>query len=573
MKKIILFFIIIINSSSAISQVPPALLPGFPMVLDSVELTYNNGPIVADFNNDGENEILAGINLFSPIGKVLLIDKEGDLIQNFPKIVSCISSYIWVAAGDVNNDGFIDIVVKSDSLYVFDYKGNYLPGFPMFTPHSFNTFGERLGIYDLDHDKYLEIISIRKNVISVVNYDGNIRPGWPKTIDLNGNTSISYFAVGDLNGDNLSEIILPTSNNLYQTPNLDSNKIFILEPDGSQYSISPIISDSNYYFESFNYPIIYSENNQQYFSILSNYSSTRIPGNYKSRFTIYNNTGDVLVRKNFVTNFLTESMTMGKRNNGSSFFLLGNLFNQTFAFNSEANLLSGFPVFTPNEQYRNHNIGKLTDEFCFGSSASQDTLGGMGLRGYLKYWDMNGNPLSWSPLRPKGIPGTAASFCDLNNDGQAEILSITNYYINGGNGCGLYVWTLPGVPFSNEKFPWQMYGHDRYRTNQLGFIPPDEPVGIQPTSTIVPEKFSLYQNYPNPFNPATTIKFDIRNSAFTMLSVFDILGREIQILVNEELKTGSYSLVFDGSEYNSGVYFCRLTSGDFTETKRMLLIK
>ena len=125
----------------------------------------------------------------------------------------------------------------------------------------------------------------------------------------------------------------------------------------------------------------------------------------------------------------------------------------------------------------------------------------------------------------------------------------------------------------NPDFPWPQYGHDRYRTNQYGFIPPDEPVGIQPTSTNVPDKFSLSQNYPNPFNPATTIKFDIRTPAFTKLSVFDVLGREIQTLVNEELKIGSYSLVFDGSEYNSGVYFYRLASGDFVETKRMLLIK
>jgi len=98
-------------------------------------------------------------------------------------------------------------------------------------------------------------------------------------------------------------------------------------------------------------------------------------------------------------------------------------------------------------------------------------------------------------------------------------------------------------------------------------------VGIQPISTTVPDKFSLHQNYPNPFNPATTIKFDIRTAAFTKLTVFDVLGREIQTLVNEVLKTGSYSLVLDGSEYNSGVYFYRLASGDFTETKRMLMVK
>ncbi len=570
-KLIVLIFLLSINYSY--SQSTPVLMSGFPIILDSLDLAYNNGPIVADFNNDGENEILIGVNSFSLIGKVLLINKEGNSIQNFPKIVSCINSYIWIAAGDINNDGFIDIVVKSDSLYVFDYQGNYLPGFPMFTTTSANDFGDRLGLYDLDNDKYLEIISVKKNVISVVNYDGSIRPGWPKTIDISGNTRISYFAVGDLNNDNLAEIILPVSNNLYQTPNLDSNKIFILEPDGSQYLSSPIISDSNYYFESFNYPIIYSENNQKYFTILSNYSPTRIPGNFKTRLTKYDENGNIVFIKNLNTNFLTESMTMGRLNNDEPFFLFGNLFNQTFAFNQTGELMSGFPISTPNEQYRNHNIGKLTDKFCFGSSATQDTLGGMGLRGYLKYWNTDGNQLPWSPLRPKGIPGTAASYYDLDNDGQAEILSTTSYFINGEDGCGLYVWTLPGVPFSDKNFPWQMYGHDRYRTNQYGFIPPDEPVGIQPISTNVPDKLSLSQNYPNPFNPATTIKFDIRTPAFTKLSVFDVLGREIKTLVKEELKTGSYSLVFDGSEFNSGVYFYRLTSGDFVETKRMLMVK
>ena len=572
MKKLIVL-IFLLNINYSYSQSTPVLMSGFPMVLDSVDYAYNNGPIVADFNNDGENEILVGVNLFSLTGKVLLIDKTGNLIPNFPKKVSCVNSYIWVAAGDVNNDGFIDIIVKSDSLYVFNYSGISLPGFPTSIPNPDNSLGDFLGIYDLDNDNYLEIILVKKNKITVVNYNGIVRSGWPVTIDQGGNTFVSYFAVGDLNNDNLAEIILPSSNHLYKTPELDSNKIFILEQDGSQYKYSPIISDSGYYFGFFDYPVIYTENDQNYFSIISNYSSTRTPGNYKSRFTKYNNKGVVLVRKNFVTNFITESMTMGNRNSGDSFFLFGNMFDQTFAYNNEAKLLPGFPVFAPNEQYRNHNIGKLTDKFCFGSSASQDTLGGMGLRGYLKYWDIDGNQLLWSPLRPKGIPGTAASFCDLDNDGQAEILSTTNGYINGGEGCGLYIWTLPGVPFSNENFPWQMYGHDRYRTNQYGFIPPDEPVGIQPISTNVPDKFSLSQNYPNPFNPATTIKFDIRTPAFTKLSVFDVLGREIKTLVNEELKTGSYSLVFDGSEFNSGVYFYRLTSGDFVETKRMLLVK
>lgn len=576
MKRII-SLIIFLNLNFALTQTTPVLMPGFPITLDSSDYTYNNGPIVADFNNDGENEILVGVNNFSNVGKVLLIDKGGNFFANFPKIVSCFASYIWVAAGDIDNDGFLDIVIKSDSLYVFNYLGNPLPGFPTYIPHSFNSLGDILGIYDLDNDGNLEIILAKKNKITIVNNDGKIRIGWPITIDQGGNTFISYFAVGDLNNDNIAEIIFPSSNHLYQTPNLDSNKIFIYEPDGSPYLNSPIVSDSGYYFEHYNYPVIFTENNKTYFSILSNYSSTRTPGNYRSRFTIYDNTGNVVIRKNFVPIFNTESMTMGKFDNSEPFFVFGELF-YSFGFNIKGNQLPGFPILTSGNQYRSHSIGKLTDKYCFASSESQDTLGGMGLRGYLKFWDMSGIPLSWATLRPKGIPGTEASFCDLNGDNQVEVLSTTNGYINGGEGCGLYVWTFPGVQYSRESFPWSMFGHDRFRTNQLGFIPPDDPVGINPISAIVPDKFSLDQNYPNPFNPTTTIKFNIpsnsnREIQQVILIVYDALGRIVETLVNQKLNTGEYSVTFDGKNLSSGVYFYRLSIGAFTNVKRLILLK
>jgi len=105
---------------------------------------------------------------------------------------------------------------------------------------------------------------------------------------------------------------------------------------------------------------------------------------------------------------------------------------------------------------------------------------------------------------------------------------------------------------------------------------------LEPISTQIPKTFSLSQNYPNPFNPSTKIKFDLPKSNFTLnevkglmvkMSVYDILGKEITTLVNESLKPGSYEVEFDGSNYPSGVYYYKLTSGDFTETKKMVLIK
>jgi len=98
-------------------------------------------------------------------------------------------------------------------------------------------------------------------------------------------------------------------------------------------------------------------------------------------------------------------------------------------------------------------------------------------------------------------------------------------------------------------------------------------VGITPISTEIPTKYSLSQNYPNPFNPTTKIKFDVVRLGDVKIVVYDVMGREVQTIVNESLKPGTYETTFDGSTLNSGVYFYKLTAGDFVMTKKMLMIK
>ena len=95
---------------------------------------------------------------------------------------------------------------------------------------------------------------------------------------------------------------------------------------------------------------------------------------------------------------------------------------------------------------------------------------------------------------------------------------------------------------------------------------------ITNTSTIA-ENYKLEQNFPNPFNPTTTIKFSIPSSSFVKLSVFDIVGREVSTLVNEKLSAGSFEYNFNASELPSGVYFYKLSTNDFSEVKRMMLVK
>jgi photosystem II stability/assembly factor-like uncharacterized protein len=102
---------------------------------------------------------------------------------------------------------------------------------------------------------------------------------------------------------------------------------------------------------------------------------------------------------------------------------------------------------------------------------------------------------------------------------------------------------------------------------------------VNQTGELYPDNYSLSQNYPNPFNPVTNIRFDIPKSGFVKIIVYDLLGREITQLVNQQMQPGSFSVDWDASNYPSGVYFYKLVVGDnttsweFVETRKMVLIK
>jgi hypothetical protein len=88
-----------------------------------------------------------------------------------------------------------------------------------------------------------------------------------------------------------------------------------------------------------------------------------------------------------------------------------------------------------------------------------------------------------------------------------------------------------------------------------------------------PDKFILNQNYPNPFNPSTTISFSLPSHSFVSLKVFDLLGKEVATIVSEELPAGNYKRIWNAENLASGIYFYRLQAGNFTETKKLILMK
>ncbi|MEO8231046.1 MAG: right-handed parallel beta-helix repeat-containing protein [Ignavibacteriota bacterium] len=171
-----------------------------------------------------------------------------------------------------------------------------------------------------------------------------------------------------------------------------------------------------------------------------------------------------------------------------------------------------------------------------------------------------------------------ATATELNNSGfeiqckrnTSTSLSVTNWeHIGFINGNG----TTTEKSFYSfvDKNPVQ--GKSFYRLKQIDFDGTFELSNIIEVDFSLLTEFSLEQNYPNPFNPTTSIKYAIGSKQFVQLKIYNILGNEVSTLVNEIRPAGNYEVNFNASRLSSGVYFYKLQSGSFIETKKMLLIK
>ena len=147
------------------------------------------------------------------------------------------------------------------------------------------------------------------------------------------------------------------------------------------------------------------------------------------------------------------------------------------------------------------------------------------------------------------------------------IVNGNNYRFAGWNGNGSGSYTSP-----------DSLGNDTIIDLAMNSVISENPrwislIGIEPVSNEIPKEFKLYNNFPNPFNPATKIKFDISKNTKVSLIVYDILGREVSTIVQGDINAGRYEVTFDGTSLSSGIYFYKLVTSDFVDTKKMMLIK
>jgi hypothetical protein len=178
---------------------------------------------------------------------------------------------------------------------------------------------------------------------------------------------------------------------------------------------------------------------------------------------------------------------------------------------------------------------------------------------------------------------------EVNSAAPVAPLKYANVYVKNGNTFVGYkttasdgIYHINSIPTGTLKIIADRIGYKsdsttvnitRSNIDSVNFYLTKLSIGIEPVSTEIPDKYLLYQNYPNPFNPATNIRYQLKENSFVTLKIYNLLGKEIATLVNENQKAGIYETTFKADNLPSGIYFYRIAAGDFSETKKMILIK
>ena len=175
-----------------------------------------------------------------------------------------------------------------------------------------------------------------------------------------------------------------------------------------------------------------------------------------------------------------------------------------------------------------------------------------------------------------GDPVTGSGWIDnRNNPGEAGILMFAGPFTLA---AGDSQWMMAALVTADAGEPVAsitlLRDHAaRLRSLSYQEIAHPQPLAVDMNQPTLPGGARLFQNYPNPFNPSTTMKFELPKTSMVRLSVCDILGREVSVLVNERKNAGSYEVKFDASGLASGVYFYRLQAGAFVQTRRLLFLR
>ncbi|MBX7044892.1 MAG: T9SS type A sorting domain-containing protein [Ignavibacteria bacterium] len=541
--------------TSLVDTLPP--FPGFPKVIAG---TTFEGAIYCNMDSDPDLEIVININT-----TILAFNKDGSNVAGWPVNVGTQPLQGAPAFGDIDGDGQEEIVCVSTlgstqgRIYAYKKNGTAVTGFPITHGYSART----PVLADLNNDGKLEII-VNKRLSSagevwVYKGDGTVYSGWPKPIN---HVPASSSAVGDITGDGIPEIIAESYTSLYawdRDGNLLNGFPFVLPGDYKNSYSSPVLADVN------------NDNIREIIFGSQSQSGTGCVHIIRNDGTVYPNWPKI------TDNWVYTAPAVGLINNDNVLdiavgdqVLSGTPIDKLYCWDVNGNSLAGFPVNTLNAINSQILIGDIDNDNNMELIIDDNTRSDPGERGQYLAYNHDGTPVSGWPIQLNGwTMFNVPCLTDIDRNGILDIIGSGQTGFGATANINLYLWNT-GKNYTASKIVLPVF---QYNVRHDGVYNKPSLVSTGNNGSFVTKGFELKQNYPNPFNPSTTINYSIPKPEFVKLCVYDLLGKEVASLVNEIKGAGSYEFNFNALNLSSGIYVYKISAGDFSASKQMILIK
>ncbi len=477
-----------------------------------------SSPVVFDIDGDGTKEIIFG----DYSGLLHVVSSTGTELPGFP---FDFGDDIWgsPAVADLEGDGDVEIVMgsKNKHLFVLNADGsiqvNYNSGqFLMGTP----------ALGNIDDDADLEIIFggySSPGKLFAINPDGSNVPGFPLQLDEKIQRGV---ALADFNGNGKVDIVCGT----------DSEHLWLIYDDLTVADGFPFEAGHDFRTD----PSVLSINEEMFI----------FAGSRDDNFYALNSDGSLRFQIESGGD-ISESSGIVDTENGPGIFF-GSNDGYLYGVDLEGNSLPGWPIDLEADIVSSPCFADLDGDGDPEVVAATDM-------GDVLAFHLDGSNVEYFPIS-NGFPFSGSPMItNLDEDGDLEILA--------GSGGNLYVIDVKESGTSEGYWSEFRGGFERRGSLDYAGIP------LANIKESVPFEYSLSAIYPNPFNPVTTIKYGLPDYVLVKIAVYDILGRQVAVLINNYQSPGFHSVVWEASSYPSGLYFIRMVSNNITDTRKMLLIK
>ncbi len=507
------------ETSEIITVTPSLYQEGFPYPGLVVSVPVGIDSLL----DDGDLELI----IVAENDSLYLINADGSIVDGFPVFLEGATSMAPVIA-DMDADGFKEIVIinRGGFLKIFERDGTEL-----LSQDFDETYRGDAAVGNLDADAELEIVfGTYSRLLHAVNIDGTELPGFPLSYDERIREGVS---ICDLSGDETPEIVFASDEFLH-----------VITTDGSELTNFPVTLA-----DRVNTAPVVAQIDDTYHIIVGMINETvqsiSMDGTVEASYTAAADLNSAPALCDINQDDLLE-------------IVFGTNDGMLHAIGMGGNLLDNFPI--PLE-------GAINTSPVFADFNGDDTLEIVITTetGNIVALNHEGHMFRNFPATFAGNVDGSPAVADIDNDGDFEVVA--------GSNAGVLVLDVSGD--AKGAGLWNTYLAKNYRNGYYLFDPVQS--ALQ-TGIIAPLEYEIGQNFPNPFNPVTTIRYTLKEPGRVDISIFSTTGAKVYRLVNRQQAAGRYEVQWNsttasGQQVSSGVYIYRITTGSFSDTRKMILVR